>query len=62
MDEDELARLRAESQQVHVEVAAELWNFYSEILAKGFSASQAMALTVTFLQEQLRRAKRDTDE
>lgn len=53
MDEDELARMRAASDQAKaglVELAGNLWTFFEELREQGFDESQAMFLCVTFLQ------------
>lgn len=52
MDEDVVARLRAEMDQQLAglkEVAANLWGFYSEAVEQGFTPDQAMMLTLGLL-------------
>jgi len=50
--DDELARLRAQMDQGKEglkELAGSLWVFYEALVAEGFDAGVAVALTVSFL-------------
>lgn len=52
MNEDDLARMRAESDQAREglkEVASNLWAFYAELRQEGFTRTQAMSLTQNML-------------
>jgi hypothetical protein len=55
-DSDDMARLRAEMEQAKEggkEFAKNLWAFYSECVEQGFDTDQAMALTITYMQNVL---------
>jgi hypothetical protein len=62
MDNDDIARLRAESDQAAAglqEVARNLWAFFSELLEQGFTADQAMTFTQVFLVGMLGRTSEE---
>jgi hypothetical protein len=60
--DDDIARLRAESDQAKEgmkEFAGNLWAFYSALLEEGFDPSQAITLTLSFLGETVSMPKGD---
>lgn len=63
--EDEVARLRAETDQQKAamkETAGGLWTFFSELLEAGFNEQQALTLTRSWMVAMVRNGSGGDDE